>query len=76
VGEMGYGTAVSITAVGDSVKHGEAHRSQTYACALVISEAVMLRHRSRCRPLPHEIEIRRRVERLVCTFTSARAGGS
>jgi adenylate cyclase len=76
VGEMGYGTAVSITAVGDSVNAASRIESltKTYGCELVISEAVALRAgidlgaASR-----HEIEIRGRVERLVvCTFASAR----
>ena len=45
VGEMGYGTAVSITAVGDSVNTASRIESltKTYACQLVVSEAVVLR---------------------------------
>src|SRR5262249_10583180 len=45
VGEMGYGTAVSITAVGDSVNTASRIEAltKTYACELVISEAVALR---------------------------------
>src|SRR5207245_1297255 len=45
VGEMGYGTAVSITAVGDSVNTASRVEglTKTYACELVISEAVALR---------------------------------
>ena len=76
VGEMGYGTAVSITAVGDSVNTASRIESltKTYACQLVISEAVVLRAGIDLGAAPrHEIEIRGRVERLVVrTFTSAR----
>jgi adenylate cyclase len=73
---MGYGTAVSITAVGDSVNTASRIEalSKTYACELVISEAVALRAGIDLGAAPrHEIEIRGRVERLVVrTFTSAR----
>src|SRR5262245_23784727 len=76
VGEMGYGTAVSITAVGDSVNTASRIEAltKTYACELVISEAVALRAGIDLGDAPrHEIEIRGRVERLVVrTFTSAR----
>jgi adenylate cyclase len=76
VGEMGYGTAVSITAVGDSVNTASRIESltKTYACQLVVSEAVVLRAGIGLADAPrHEIEIRGRVERLVVrTFTSAR----
>ena len=76
VGEMGYGTAVSITAVGDSVNTASRIEAltKTYACELVISEAVALRAGIDLGDAPrHEIEIRGRVERLVVrTFASAR----
>ncbi len=76
VGEMGYGTAVSITAVGDFVNTASRIESltKTYACQLVVSEAVVLRAGIDLADAPrHEIEIRGRVERLVVrTFTSAR----
>jgi adenylate cyclase len=76
VGEMGYGTAVSITAVGDSVNTASRIESltKTYACQLVVSEAVVQRAGIDLADAPrHEIEIRGRVERLVVrTFTSAR----
>ena len=76
VGEMGYGTAVSITAVGDSVNTASRIESltKTYACQLVVSEAVVLRAGIDLADAPrHEIEIRGRVERLVVrTLTSAR----
>jgi adenylate cyclase len=75
VGEMGYGKAVSITAVGDSVNTASRIESltKTYACELVISEAVVLRAGIHLGAAPrHEIEIRGRVERLaVRTFASA-----
>ena len=76
VGEMGYGTAVSITAVGDSVNTASRIEglTKTYACQLVVSEAVVLRAGIDLADAPrHDIEIRGRVERLVVrTFTSAR----
>jgi adenylate cyclase len=76
VGEMGYGTAVSITAVGDSVNTASRVEglTKTYACELVISEAVALRAGVDLGAAArHEIEIRGRVEGLVVrTFTSAR----
>ena len=76
VGEMGYGKAVSITAVGDSVNTASRIEglTKTYACELVISEAVALRAGLDLGDAPrHEIEIRGRVERLVVrTFASAR----
>lgn len=76
VGEMGYGKAVSITAVGDSVNTASRIESLTkaYACELVISEAVVLRAGIDLGAAPrHEIEIRGRAERLVVrTFASAR----
>src|SRR6202030_2834805 len=68
VGEMGYGTAVSLTAVGDSVNTASRVESltKTYACELVISEAVALRAGIDLSAVPrHEIEIRGRVERLT-----------
>jgi adenylate cyclase len=75
VGEMGYGTAVSITAIGDSVNTASRVESltKTYACELVISEAVALRAGIDLGAAPrHEIEIRGRDERLVVrTFTNA-----
>jgi adenylate cyclase len=76
VGEMGYGTAISITAVGDSVNTASRIEAltKTYACELVISEAVAQRAGVDLGDAPrHEIEIRGRVERLVVrTFASAR----
>jgi adenylate cyclase len=75
VGEMGYGKAVSITAIGDSVNTASRIESltKTYACELVISEAVAFHAGIDLSAVPrHEIEIRGRVERLtVRTFASA-----
>src|SRR5258708_38516272 len=76
VGEMGSGRAVWITAVGDSVNTASRVEglTKTYACELVISDAVALRAGVDLGAAPrHEIEIRGRVEELVVrTFTSAR----
>jgi adenylate cyclase len=76
VGEMGHGTAVSITAVGDAVNTASRIESltKTYGCELVVSEAVIARAGIDAGAAPrHEIEIRGRVERLVVrTFASAR----
>jgi adenylate cyclase len=72
---MGYGTAISITAVGDSVNTASRIESltKTFTCELVVSEAVVLRSGIDLGAAPrHEIEIRGRVERLVVrTFASA-----
>src|SRR5262249_23730982 len=79
VGEMGYGSAVSITAVGDSVNTASRIEAltKTYSCELVISEAVAQRAGIDLGDAPrHEIEIRGRVERLVVrAFASARGRG-
>ena len=76
VGEMGYGSAVSVTAVGDCVNTASRVEglTKTYGCELVISEAVALRAGIDVGDAPrHEIEIRGRVERLVVrTFARAR----
>jgi adenylate cyclase len=76
VGEMGYGKAVSVTAVGDSVNTASRIEglTKTYSCELVVSEAVVLRAGVDLGDAPrHEIEIRGRVERLVVrTLASAR----
>src|SRR6266545_899749 len=76
VGEMGYGSALSVTAVGDCVNTASRVEglTKTYGCELVISEAVALRAGIDVGDAPrHEIEIRGRVERLVVrTFARAR----
>jgi adenylate cyclase len=76
VGEMGYGSAVTVTAVGDSVNTASRMEAltKTYGCELVISEDVATRSGLAFGPLTHhDIEIRGRVGRLVVhTFASAR----
>jgi adenylate cyclase len=76
VGEMGYGSAVTVTAVGDSVNTASRMEAltKTYGCELVISEDVATRSGIAFGPLTHhDIEIRGRVGRLVVhTFRSAR----
>ncbi len=76
VGEMGYGRAVTVTAVGDSVNTASRMEAltKTYGCELVISEDVATRSGLAFGPLTHhDIEIRGRVGRLVVhTFASAR----
>jgi adenylate cyclase len=76
VGEMGYGRAVSVTAVGDCVNTASRMEAltKTYDCELVISENVATRSGIEFGPLTHhDIEIRGRVGRLVVhTFHSAR----
>jgi adenylate cyclase len=76
VGEMGYGSAVTVTAVGDSVNTASRMEAltKTYGCELVISEDVARRSGLAFGPLTHhDIEIRGRVGRLVVhTFASAR----
>jgi adenylate cyclase len=76
VGEMGYGRAVSVTAVGDCVNTASRMEAltKTYGCELVISEDVAARSGIAFGPLTHhDIEIRGRVGRLVVhTFRSAR----
>jgi adenylate cyclase len=67
VGEMGYGAAVSVTAVGDSVNTASRLEAltKTYGAQLVVSEALAARAGLALDGLPrHEIEIRGRVERM------------
>ncbi len=67
VGEMGYGAAVGVTAIGDAVNTASRLESLTkeFAVQLVVSEAV-LRHSDFGDSLgvAHEVEIRGRVEPL------------
>ena len=76
VGEMGYGRAVSVTAVGDSVNTASRLEglTKTYGAELVVSEAVVARAGVDLSGAErHELEIRGRIERLaVCTLRSAR----
>ncbi|HUB95563.1 MAG TPA: adenylate/guanylate cyclase domain-containing protein, partial [Stellaceae bacterium] len=67
VGEMGYGKAVSVTAVGDSVNTASRLEVLTkeFGAQLVVSEAVVERAQVGLDGIPRrEIEIRGRVERL------------
>ena len=76
VGEMGYGHAVSVTAVGDSVNTASRLEglTKTYGAELVVSEAVVERAGIDLSGAErHELEIRGRIERLaVRTLRSAR----
>jgi adenylate cyclase len=68
VGEMGYGTAMSVTAVGDTVNTASRLESltKTYGVELVIADAVARRAGIDLGTAPvHEIEIRGRNERLA-----------
>ncbi|HMK68282.1 MAG TPA: adenylate/guanylate cyclase domain-containing protein, partial [Stellaceae bacterium] len=75
VGEMGWGRAISLTAVGDSVNTASRLEglSKTYSAELVVSEEVVRRAGLDLGAAPrHEIEIRGRVERMVVrTLASA-----
>ena len=75
VGEMGYGGASSITAIGDAVNTASRLQELTkeYACELVVSEAVVLRAGLELSGFPrHEIEIRGKREMLaIRTLTRA-----
>jgi adenylate cyclase len=67
VGEMGYGRAVSLTAIGDAVNTASRVEglAREYGCELVVSETVLTRAGVGLGNAPaHEIEIRGRVERL------------
>ena len=67
VGEMGYGAAVSVTAVGDCVNIASRLETLTksFGAQLVLSEALAARAGIDLDDVPrHEIEIRGRVERL------------
>jgi adenylate cyclase len=68
VGRMGYGAALYLTAVGDSVHVAARLQELTkeYGCSLVISEAVALRAGVDVAALPrHELQLRGRVEPLA-----------
>jgi adenylate cyclase len=76
VGEMGYGKAVSLTAVGDAVNTASRleSASKEYECELVVSEDLVARAGANLAAFPrHEIELRgRRQVIAVRTLTSAR----
>ena len=75
VGEMGYGNAAAMTAIGDAVNTASRLESMTkiYGCELVVSEETVLRAGLDLSAFPrHEIEIRGRREMLaVRTVASA-----
>jgi adenylate cyclase len=75
VGEMGYGNAAAITAIGDAVNTASRLESLTknFACELVVSEATVSRARLDLSAFPQrEIEIRGKREMLaVRTLVSA-----
>jgi len=67
VGEMGYGRAVSLTAIGDAVNTASRVEglAREYQCELVVSEMVLIGAGVDLGDTPaREIEIRGRVERL------------
>src|SRR5260370_31375210 len=68
VGEMGYGKAVSLTAVGDAVNMASRLEgaAKEYACELVVSEDLVNRAGIDLAAFPrHEIAIRGREQMLV-----------
>jgi adenylate cyclase len=75
VGEMGYGSAAAITAIGDAVNTASRLEELTkdYDCQLVVSEETLTRAGLEPSGFPHhEIEIRGRREMLaVITFERA-----
>jgi len=75
VGEIGFGDAATITAIGDAVNTASRLESLTksFACELVVSEETVLRAGVDLSGFPlREIEIRGKRERLaVRTLTSA-----
>jgi adenylate cyclase len=75
VGEMGYGNAAAITAIGDAVNTASRLESLTknFACELVVSEQTVSRAGLDLSAFPqHEIEIRGKHEVLsVRTLASA-----
>jgi adenylate cyclase len=67
VGEMGYGHAVSVTAIGDAVNTASRLEALTkdYACQLVVSETVAARAGVDLSAFPrHEIKVRGRDEAM------------
>jgi adenylate cyclase len=76
VGEMGYGKAVSLTAVGDAVNTASRLESATkeYGCELVVSEDLVSRAGIDLAAFPrHELAIRGREQMLVIrTLASGR----
>jgi len=68
VGRMGYGSTISLTAIGDTVNVASRLQDLTkeYACQLVISEQVALQGGVNVSSLPrHELSVRNRREALT-----------
>jgi len=71
VGEMGYGSAAAITAIGDAVNTASRFENltKTYDCELVVSEETVARAGLDLSEFPrHEIEIRGKREMLAVTI--------
>jgi adenylate cyclase len=76
IGEMGYGGAVAMTAIGDAVNTASRLETLTkeFGCELVVSDEVVARAGLDLSPFPrHEIEVRGKREALAVR-TVARAG--
>jgi len=76
VGEMGYGTAAAITAIGDAVNTASRleNLTKTYDCELVVSEETVARAAVDLSEFPrHEIEIRGKREMLAVTILNRAA---
>jgi adenylate cyclase len=70
VGEMGYGSAAAITAIGDAVNTASRLENLTkeYDCELVVSDETVARAGADLSEFPrHEIEIRGKREMLAVT---------
>ena len=76
VGEMGYGNATAITAIGDAVNTASRleNLTKTYDCELVVSEETVARAAVDLSEFPrHEIEIRGKREMLAVTILNRAA---
>jgi adenylate cyclase len=76
VGEMGYGNATAITAIGDAVNTASRLETltKTYGCQLVVSEETVLRAGLDLSMFPsHEIEIRGKRDMLVVRTVASAA---
>jgi adenylate cyclase len=76
VGEMGYGSAAAITAIGDAVNTASRFENltKTYDCELVVSEETVARAGLDLSEFPrHEVEIRGKQETLTVTILSRAA---
>ncbi|MBV9860196.1 MAG: 2Fe-2S iron-sulfur cluster binding domain-containing protein [Alphaproteobacteria bacterium] len=76
VGEMGYGKAVSVTAIGDAVNTASRLETLTkaYECELVVSEEVVIRAGfSRAAFHWHEVEIRGRQQTMAAAVLESAA---